>query len=193
MKVKTQNSAILLKTSNTNYEEIKGFIAAAFYDAYKAKIKITFKNLMTVFNAKNEVIAAAGLRFAKEEELFFEQYLDGKIEDVLSDILGKKILREKIVEIGSLASKEKGAAKLLYAEIANFLKQKKYHYVVATGTDFLQKNFEKISFNPLIICDASPEKLKDKTVDWGSYYDSKPKVMALDVEQCCEAIFSTTK
>lgn len=161
--------------------EIKALIEDVFYRAYKAKIKVGFPNLVAVIGENKTVYSAVGFRDAKNCDLFLEQYLDDKIENIISKLHDEKITRDQIVEIGSLASNKKGMSKFLYIAIAAYLSSKKYRYVVATGTSYLQKYFKKAGLKPVIIADASRVRLKDQSVDWGSYYDSDPKVMVLGV------------
>jgi hypothetical protein len=162
--------------------EIKSLISDIFYRSYKAVIKVGFPNLLAVVGTDKTIYAAVGFRDAGVGELFLEQYLDDKIENIVSKIAGEDILRSEIVEIGSLASQKKGMAKFLYIAIASYLNSQKYRYVVATGTEFLQQYFKKAGLKPVIIADAKRELLKDQSVDWGNYYDSNPKVMVLNVK-----------
>lgn len=71
--------------------------------------------------------------------------------------------------------------RFLYIAIASYLYSKNYRYVVATGTEFLQKYFKKAGLKPIILAEAKKEDLRDQTTDWGSYYKSNPKVMLLNV------------
>ncbi len=162
--------------------EIKAFIADIFYKKYKAQIKVSYPELMTLIGKNNEILAALGIRDAKQHGLFLEQYLDDNIENILSKIYKNKVNRDEIVEIGSLASQKKGMAKFLYIALSAILKQRKYKYAIITGTLYLQKYFKKAGLKPRIIGPALREKLKDQTIDWGSYYETEPKIMVLDVE-----------
>lgn len=166
---------------NNDAYEIKAFISDIFYRFYKAKIKVGFPHLLSVMGVDKTILAAVGFRSAGESELFLEQYLDDRVENIIFKITGEKISRSQIVEIGSLASDKKGMARFLYIAIATYVYSKNYRYVVATGTEFLQKYFKKAGLKPIILCAAKQEKLRNKDVDWGSYYNSNPKVMLLNV------------
>jgi hypothetical protein len=162
--------------------EVKALIADVFHRSYKAKIKVTFPQLLAVIGSDRVIYAAVGLRDAGESELFAEQYLDDSVENVVSSIVGEKIERNQIVELGSLASAKMGMAKFLYIAVAAYLNSKKYRYAVVTGTQYLQKYFKKAGLRPVIIADAKRERLKDKNINWGSYYDTDPKLMLLNVK-----------
>lgn len=166
---------------NSDSYEIKAFISDVFFRFYKAQIRVGFPNLLAVIGLDKTIFAAVGFRSADESELFLEQYLDDKIENIVSKTVGKKVSRNEIVEIGSLASDKKGMVRFLYIAIAAYLHSKNYRYVVATGTEFLQKYFKKAGLKPIILGDAKQEKLHNQDINWGSYYKSNPKVMLLNV------------
>lgn len=166
---------------NSDSYEVKALISDVFYKTYKAEITVSFPNLLAVIGIDKTIYAAVGFRAASEGDLFLEQYLDDKVEKVISKIVGKEVLRDEIVEIGSLASQKKGMVQFLYIAIAAYLHSKKYKYVVATGTEFLQKYFKKAGLKPMILCDAKQAALKNQNINWGNYYDSNPRVMLLNV------------
>jgi hypothetical protein len=161
--------------------EIITLIKDVYFKKYHAKISPKYPELLSLIGKNNEVLAALGIREAKNSELFLEQYLDQKIEDILTQIYKTKIERKDVVEIGSLASKKKGMAKLLYISLAAILKQRKYKFAVITATSYLQEYFKKAGLRPKVIAKADFNKLKNQEDDWGSYYESDPKVMILDV------------
>lgn len=169
------------KPKSPKYNEIKGFIEDVFYRFYRARISVNFPKIMALTNRNDKLISAVGIRNAADNDLFLEQYLDKKIEEILSEITHSKVERSEIVEIGSLASNKKNAARCLYVALAAYLKNEGYKYAVMTGTDYLKKYFEKSGLKPIIIVKADRERLKNKEVDWGTYYESNPKVMMLDV------------
>lgn len=169
------------KPKSPKYNEIKGFIEDVFYRFYRARISVNFPKIMALTNRNDKLISAVGIRNAADNNLFLEQYLDKKIEEILSEITHSKVERSEIVEIGSLASNKKNAARCLYVALSAYLKNEGYKYAVMTSTDYLKKYFEKSGLKPIIIAKAEQERLENKEVDWGTYYESNPKVMMLDV------------
>lgn len=172
----------LYDSTLSDSSEIKLFIQDVYFRHYKARIDITYPFLMAVLDKNNNILAAVGFRYANLDDLFLEQYLDGKIENILSDKYQTQIPREKIVEIGSLASAGKGMSKFLFIALATYLRKFGYCYAVMTGTSKLRKNFRKLNLKPEIICKASQDKLLSHDEDWGSYYATNPKVMVGNID-----------
>lgn len=176
------------RPASPQYPEIKSFIENIFYRSYHAKISVNFPKIMALTNRNNKLISAVGVRNAADNRLFLEQYLDKNIEEILRDLTKSKVERSDIVEIGSLASNKKNAARCLYVALSAYLKNENYKYAVMTGTEYLLKYFEKAGLKPKIIAKADRSKLIDKNVDWGTYYETNPKVMLLDVANGYEVL-----
>lgn len=172
----------LYDSSLDDASEIKLFIQDVYFKHYKANIDVTYPFLMAVLDKNHNILSAVGFRYADLEELFLEQYLDDKIENILSEKYNTQITRDKIVEIGSLASAGKGMSKFLFIALATYLRKFDYYYAVMTGTSKLRRNFRKLNLKPAIICRASQDKLIDKKDEWGSYYDTNPKVMVGNID-----------
>lgn len=173
----------LYDSSLEDASEIRLFIQDIYFRHYKAKIDITYPFLMAVLDKNNNILAAVGFRYADVDKLFLEQYLDDKIENILSEKYHTNISRTKIVEIGSLASSGNGMSKFLFIALATYLRKFGYYYAVMTGTSKLRENFRKLNLRPEIICRASQDKLFNNNEDWGSYYDTNPKVMVGDIDR----------
>lgn len=48
---------------------------------------------------------------------------------------------------------------------------------MVTGTDFLHRHFERMGLKPKKICDADIQAISSDNEDWGTYYDTKPRVL----------------
>lgn len=151
---------------------VEAFIRAVYVRAYKADIAVSYPILMSVRDAGGTILAAVGFRYAKEEPLFLENYTGAPIEQVL------RTPRERIAEIGNLASAGGGASIFLFAALASYLNFKGMDYATLTGTDYLHRTFKKLGLNPQKICDASHEAVQSDGQNWGSYYDTRPRVLA---------------
>lgn len=176
------------RPTSPQYQEIKSFIENIFYRSYHAKISVNFPKLMALTNRNNKLVSAVGVRNAADNRLFLEQYLDQNIEEILSGLTKSKVERSDIVEIGSLASSQKNAAQCIYIALSAYLKNENYKYAVMTGTEYLLKYFKKAGLKPQILAKADRSKLIDKNVYWGTYYETNPKVMVLDVANGYEVL-----
>lgn len=157
-------------------DRVEQFIKGIYQQKYHATISVNYPVLMSVRNDNNEILAAVGFRFAKQQTLFLEQYLDRPVEACLPS------QRSEIVEIGNLASAGKGASIFLFAALASYLDFHGISYAVITGTNYLHHYFDKIGLNPVQLAEADISFLTEGHEDWGSYYDQKPRVLAGNVQ-----------
>lgn len=155
---------------------VEDFIKAIYKQSYGADITVNYPVLMSVRNAGNEILAAVGFRYAKDEPLFLEHYTRAHIETLLD------CSRHEIVEIGNLASAGQGASAFLFAALASYLNNKGIRYAAITGTDFLHRYFERAGLNPHKICNADIKAVRHDQQNWGSYYDTQPRVLVGSVE-----------
>ena len=157
-------------------QRVEDFIRAIYKQSYNADITVNYPVLMSVRNAENDILAAVGFRYAKDEPLFLEQYTQEPIEKFLG------CSRHEVVEIGNLASAGQGASAFLFAALASYLNNKNVLYAAITGTDFLHRYFERIGLQPRKICDADIDAVQESQKSWGSYYDTQPRVLVGSVE-----------
>ncbi|MCB9989807.1 MAG: thermostable hemolysin [Rhodospirillales bacterium] len=160
---------------------VEDFIKGVYARSYGADISVDYPVLMSVRNENGDILAAVGFRYAQDEPLFLEHYTEFPVEQILDTP------REQIVEIGNLASAGGGASIFLFAALASYLNSKGIRYATVTGTDYLHRTFKRLGLNPQKICDASLEAVQrdgqGKKENWGTYYDTRPRVLAGSVEQ----------
>jgi hypothetical protein len=78
--------------------------------------------LIALFDAGGQILAAVGFRSADGENLFLEHYLDTPVEHAIACHSTRALpQREGIVEIGNLASIDRGASRKLFAVLAGVL------------------------------------------------------------------------
>jgi hypothetical protein len=157
-------------------KRVEDFIKAIYKQSYDADIEVTYPVLMSVRNADGDILAAVGFRYAKDEPLFLEHYTQAQIETILN------CPRHEIVEIGNLASAGQGASAFLFAALASYLNNRGIRYAAITGTDFLHGYFERVGLKPRKLCEADISAVQGDTQNWGSYYDTQPRVLIGSVE-----------
>jgi len=155
---------------------VEDFIKAKFKHSYNADINVDYPILMSVRNEYDDILAAVGFRYAKDESLFLEHYTGKPIDEILN------CSRGDIVEIGNLASAGQGASVFLFATLASYLNNKNIRYAAITGTDFLHRYFERTGMKPHKICNADIAAVKEDGQSWGSYYDTQPRVLIGSVD-----------
>lgn len=141
----------------------------------------------------NDIAACAGLTFASNASFFSERYLDARIEDCIQGLTGVKPDRQRIVEIGQLASKHNGSGKEIIRTAPVMMWCLGMHYIMCTATRSLIGTFQnlKIPFAPLQA--ASRDRLSAAERErWGSYYDEQPVVGVIPLNQIASLFSDTT-
>lgn len=162
---------------------VEKFIEAEFAKSYDACITQHYPMLMSVQDDKGNILAALGFRPAQDEHLFLEQYIDTSIESSLSAHFEKEISREQVVEIGSLASTTSGASIFLFIALNAWLDQQGYTVATITATRRLKRFFSMLELDFIQLEQADPDRLPDHGKDWGTYYDTNPRILAGSISQ----------
>lgn len=160
--------------------EIKQFIADTFAMHYGAQVESFCSTLLGVRDYTGELVAAAGYTLAEDSTLFLEQYLNEPLEETLEKTLGFKPSRFDLVEVGNLAAKQPGAARLLIRLLTQHLHQLGRKYVVFTATSSLINSFSRLGLKPIKLVSAQADRVRNPQL-WGSYYDQKPYVVFGDI------------
>ena len=157
--------------------QAEAFIGDIFRRHYGATVRSFAPNLM-LLEDNERITAAAGWRCAGEDRLFLETYLDEPIEAAVARLAGQPVKREAIVEVGNLAADRPGGSVDVILNLARHLDRLGYEWVAFTATSELIGIFRRLGLPPLALAPADPERLGADAADWGSYYDSRPIVVA---------------
>ncbi|MFU8894862.1 MAG: thermostable hemolysin [Gammaproteobacteria bacterium] len=157
--------------------EGEAFIAGIFRRRYAAELHAFAPNLV-LLEAGERICAAAGWRCAGAAPLFLETYLDRPVEAAIGHVAGHPVPRERIVEVGNLASDQPGGSIDVILAMARHLDGLGYEWVVFTATRELIGIFRRLGLPPLALASADPDRLGAGADDWGSYYASEPVVVA---------------
>lgn len=157
---------------------VERFLEREFRQTYNARITEHYPVLMSVQDDEGTILGALGFRFAGEDQLFLEQYLDAPIESVLAASSADSTRRNAIVEVGSLASHGNGASIFLFTALTAYLAQQGKQYIAATATDFLHRYFTRIGVELLLLGHAKQSRLLDGGNSWGTYYETGPRIIA---------------
>lgn len=168
--------------NDSDRERLKLFIQDRFNRAYGADINSFMPNLVSISNHAGEFKAAVGYRSARDERLFLEQYLSDSVESLLIEKTGQMITRDQIVEVGNLACASIGYARLSIIELTLLLYSAGYEWVVFTLTKELYNSFQRLQLQPQFLASADRQKISSGLDQWGSYYDSEPRVMFGHIE-----------
>ncbi len=162
--------------------DAESFIRGVFANHYAANVSSFAPDLMLLEHAETATrerpIAAAGWRGAASAPLFLESYLDEPVQIHLARLAGHPVARERIAEVGNLASVTPGGGAHMIMKLAEHLDRIGFEWVVFTATQELIGIFAKLGLPPLALKTADPSRLGDASRDWGRYYDSRPVVVA---------------
>lgn len=176
---KPQPSLTLAWRGDDGYESLARHIASVYRKTYCADIDVTYPLLMGFVDAHENPLAALGIRCAVDESpLFLEQYLDNPAEICLQAITGQRVSRLTIAEAGNMASTGKSDILMLLYGLACHLEQEGMSYILFTGTALLKRYLHSLGLYPHVLADANPARLKTGAGCWGTYYATRPKVMA---------------
>lgn len=156
--------------------EAEHFIRTVFHNRYGAQVS-AFAPSLLMLEQEGRIIAATGWRGADTEPLFLESYLDEPIEGVMERLTGQQLERQRIVEVGNLASEKAGGSLQIILNLARYLDRLGYEWVVFTATQELIGIFTKLGLPLLALAKADPARLSTGTRGWGSYYDTQPVVV----------------
>jgi hypothetical protein len=160
--------------------ELEAYIANKFFNTYGAKLR-EFLPLLLVMRARREISGVLGIRRGRHgHALFIEQYMNTPAEAVLGDLLDRQIARDSLVEIGNLVSTWRGSSQMLFIALASLICNAGAEWAVFTATPEVQKLLSRLRVVQYALCEADGSRVGVQLPDWGSYYDTKPKVIAVN-------------
>jgi hypothetical protein len=168
----------LIEHSADNSAVVESFIRDRFFEDYRAKLTHLMPRLFSVSETSERMVAAFGLREAAKSKLFMECYLDEPIEERIQRLVGCKVSREHIIEVGNLAALP-GGARSMITMLTRHLYELGFEWVTFTGVALVRAAFLRLGLNPLVIAQATPDRLTaSERLAWGRYFEGRPIVMA---------------
>lgn len=168
---------------------VENFIARRFLDVHGARISSFMPTLLALPGEDGDTRAALGVRDAGYEPLFLEYYLDLPVEHVLADKAGLCRLpsRDRIAEIGNLASVDRRASRQLFALLTDYLVRQNFEWAVFTGCSALTRMFSRLGIETVTLGRALQSSLPVEQQTWGGYYEDSPRVVAGRVSRGLDA------
>jgi hypothetical protein len=171
--------AFLAHRSHPERPRLEAFVAGRFAAAYGAKVAADYPLIAGLAADDGEVLAAAGVRFAKDGPLFLERYLDAPVEAEVSRVLGVAARRDEVVEIGAFASRHPTWSMQLFDALPPWLAgEVRQRYAVATLRPELARLLGRAGFALRRVRPADPARLGPDAAAWGRYYAGAPQVYA---------------
>ena len=161
---------------------LEDYIRACFARSYAADVNV-FAPLLLELRCAGSISGTVGIRPAHSATLFVEQYLDRPAEQIVSATANGTVRRADIVEVCNLAALRPGACQLITLILAASLRHAGYRFALLAGTRQLRKIMTKQNFAMRELTDADPTRLGTAAEQWGSYYDTCPAVLLVDLEE----------
>ncbi len=164
---------------------IEQFIQEKYQHIHHASIE-HFSSILFAGYSQTGLQVAIGMEKLTQKKAFLEQYLDIPIEQALNKISRSTITRDKIAEIGNLAAKNIEQAKLMVAFLVFYLSKQQIKWAVCTGITAVRYVLQQMGLRFYVLEKANPDALGIKKHLWGSYYQQKPYVLAICVEEALQ-------
>jgi hypothetical protein len=168
--------------------DVERFIEQGFLTSYNATISISMPWILAISTGCFK--AALGIRSAYDgatNTLFVEQYTDKLIECILQD-LDPQVSRSEIAEIGHLYSNAKKFTISLFLTTAVSLFCNHYKFMVFAATEHVLDLIDRSGISHTMITSADPSKLEKSVNNWGVYYETNPKVVAISLSNVMQVI-----
>jgi len=162
-------------------KDLEQYIHDKYQSAYDAELNHYMPCFLTM-EGDSCINSTLGVRTAKRGKLFVEQYSAKPIDEEIQEHCNTEVSRDEIVEIGNLAALKPGSSQLLLVILVAFLHRSGYKWATFSATEDVQKITNKLGFTTYKLCEAKSRCLNGDAKDWGNYYDSKPYLIAGDVE-----------
>ncbi len=161
--------------------EVEHFIHDRFAAEHGADVKDFLPTLVSCRSTRGELMAAAGFQLASEAPLFLEAYLDAPIEACLASLGMTGCSRNRIVEVGNLATQRPGQARQLIITLTAWFHRRQLEWAVLTLTPVLINSFRRLGLEVHLLADAQQRRLVHSQSDWGHYYAQHPRVVAVSI------------
>ncbi len=183
----------LHSSSALDREQVEQYVSARFQEIHGATIR-DFMPLLFTMSCDSHFSAAVGIRPAQEQALFLEQYLSETVEKAIGRIAGQSVERGSVSEIGNLVATKRGSSQLLFLILTAVLQATRSEWLVFTATPGVQKSIRRMGFRFHTLGNAEPSLLDEPSWvnDWGSYYESRPQVVAGNLSEAM-AVLSDRK
>ena len=120
--------------------------------------------------------ACIGLTWGDSGTLFSEHYVDRSIHK------DHKVQRPELVEIGQFSSFGfRGAGRFLLGYTLRSLALHRYKCVLLTATEQVRECLATLDVDYDDLGEAFANRVRDKHVDWGTYYENRPRVITVNL------------
>ena len=179
--VKNQYRIELVSKASSCRSKVEAFIQASYQKHFSAHLSSFFPLILSITRiSDNTLLGAVGVRYANDEKLFSECYVNEPIEDSIfaneTDLSTGLITRNKIIELGNFVVRKNTDIKTVVPMISKFVKSLDVEWTVYTLTRPIKTHFQRLGIDLCFLSDANLEAVNGAAADWGNYYRFKPAV-----------------
>jgi hypothetical protein len=156
--------------------ELEAFVAGRYRLNFGAELNRFLPVLIGFDDQDGNLAGVVGIQTGDRRPMFVERYLDEPAEVAVSRRLARDVVRGELVEVGNLAASRPGDSRALIIAMAVLLDACGYRWVLFAATSRLRNAFRRLQLQPRVLADARPERVRDDSNDWGSYYRTRPQV-----------------
>lgn len=183
----------LVSTFSHSRKEVEQFIKQGYLDNYAATLDALSPLILSVrSNSNDEMVAAFGFSYADQGHLYSESYLEKPIEKVLAncsstDSNKKSVKRSKVIELSHFSISEHINKLSIICFINKYLNSLNANWLVFTSDVAVTNEFEKLGLELIYLCDANKRAVATASTNWGSYFDSSPRVYCSQISRSFES------
>lgn len=163
---------------SATYDEVRQAVTDCFYKNHQARPDPKPEEFwcLTGRDGCTPGYACVGLCWGDSFKLFSEYYLDEPIDVIFS------VARSEIVEIGQFASfRGQGAGRFLLSLVLQGLTSRRHRCALLTATQQVRTLLGELGHEFEDLGPAKIERVRDRHIDWGSYYQQDPHVIVVDL------------
>lgn len=158
--------------------ELENFVASAFHRKHQAIVRSFMPTMLAFREPHGSLRGVIGLRAAGNSPLYLEQYLDRPVELAIGAATGRSVCRRHVVEVGNLAGANCRTAMRMVAALPAYLLAHDCRWIVFTATSAVREILLGFGAPLLELARADGSRVAAAHDEWGSYYESDPRVFA---------------
>lgn len=166
------------------------FIRSQYWATHQATLTSLMYDRFALLDARDMPCAVVGLKPFQLSTALVERYLDVPIQALVSQVIGRSIARETLIEVGNLAADSLIQSVRLIIFLLHWLQQNGRSHAICTGTEAVRLALKRARVPFTVIGAADPSRLGEERWAWGSYYQNAPQILLVDIEQGIGAIGS---
>jgi hypothetical protein len=171
------NETIVIREGDALRSVAESFIREVYADEYGAELREFPSRIFALLSETDEIACAAGVRL-QDDGFFSEHYMDVPVEKALGAASTRRILRDEIFEVTTLASRAPHATAGFIESVGNFGEANGFVWSFFTLTRRLYRLVDRLGHPLTHLADADYRRIPDHE-RWGTYYASEPKVFAI--------------